>query len=243
VKSPIVSARDHRAASRLVKALLLVGVVGFDAVMPVTAASAQGFFDFLFGPRRLPDSTSSYGDPNSNESRPDTVLRSEGASSVAYCVRLCDGRFFPIQRSSGANPAQACGSVCPAAPTKTFSGSTISQAVAADGSRYTDLQNAFAFRERIVASCTCNGRDSFGLVTTSVNDDPTLRTGDIVATDDGFVAYNGGRQQKFTPVGSYAGLSEETRQHLANVKIAPRPATPRTGPSNSAGDRRVQLSR
>src|SRR5205823_234625 len=126
------------------------------------------------------------------------------AGGVAYCVRLCDGRHFPIQRSSGANAAQVCNSFCPATRTKIFSGGAIDRAVASDGTRYNELPNAFVYRERLVADCTCNGKDPVGLVTTTVNDDPTLRHGDIVANESGLVAYTGGgrRNAEFTPVDS-----------------------------------------
>jgi hypothetical protein len=227
---------------------MLVAFLASTATLNVAApASAQGLFDLLFGPRRptLPPSASSYGDPNGQAPRVEGAPRPDSGSSVAYCVRLCDGRFFPIQRTSGTNPAQVCSSVCPATRTKTFSGSTINHAVAQDGSRYTELQSAFAFRDRIVANCTCNGKDSFGLVTASPTDDPTLRVGDIVATNDGFVAYNGGRQQggSFTPIGSYGGLSAELRQHLADIKIVPRVAPPRPEAAPSSDNKRAQLSR
>jgi len=246
VKPHVLTTPLHGAPTHFLNVILLAGFVAFGVAVPAAPASAQGIFDFLFGSSRrpgLPPGTSSYGDPNSQDGRPEGPRSESG--SVAYCLRLCDGRFFPIQRSSGANPAQVCGSVCPATRTKTFSGGTINQAVAPDGSRYTDLQNAFAFRDRIVANCTCNGKDSFGLVTASANDDPTLRAGDIVATNDGFVAYNGGRQQsaRFTPINSYSGLSAELRQHLATARITPSQPTPRPEPAPPAGDRRVQVSR
>ena len=57
-----------------------------------------------------------------------------------------------------------------------------------DGSRYADLDNAFVYRKKLVAGCTCNGRDPFGLARVDVNTDPTLRPGDIVATKTGLVA-------------------------------------------------------
>ena len=43
-----------------------------------------------------------------------------GGRSVAYCVRLCDGRYFPIQRHANASPAQLCSAFCPAAKTQVF---------------------------------------------------------------------------------------------------------------------------
>jgi Protein of unknown function (DUF2865) len=96
---------------------------------------------------------------------------------------LCDGRYFPIQRHNGVNLVQTCSSFCPASATKIYSGNSINHAVAPDGKRYSELATAFAYREKIIPGCTCNGRDAFGLVTTPVADDPTLRPGDIVATN------------------------------------------------------------
>ena len=217
--------------------ILLVLVAAMATAIPAAPASAQGLFDFFFGaPRRSsapPPSASSYADPypsynpyGSRQAEPER--RGDHGPAVAYCVRLCDGRFFPIQRASGANPAQVCNSFCPAARTKVFSGGGIDHAVASDGARYADLPTAFVYRARMVADCTCNGKDSVGLVTTTAADDPTLRAGDIVATDNGFVAYSGGRRQnaEFTPIESWVGSSAQLRQRLAGVRIVPRNATP-----------------
>jgi hypothetical protein len=237
---------------------LAIAALAATAVMePATPASAQGLFNFFFnGPRRQapPPSASSYADPgypgyNGERER----LTAPPGIGGTFCVRLCDGRYFPIQRHSGANPAQLCNSFCPAAETQLFSGSGIDHAVASNGSRYASLRNAFAFRERVVDNCTCNGRDAHGLVTLNVAEDPSLRGGDIVATNEGFVAYNGTggrRNAEFTPIGSYSGLSPEMRQRLAQTRIMPNNATPvppeaiREGAAavDSRG-RRVQLDR
>ena len=45
--------------------------------------------------------------------------------------------------------------------------------------------NAFAYRKSKIENCTCNGKDAYGLVNMKAADDPTLRPGDIVATDSG----------------------------------------------------------
>jgi hypothetical protein len=197
--------------------------------LPVSSASAQGIFDFFFGGfRRQPSSASSYADPNSPFGGRQEE-RSESVSGVAFCVRTCDGRYFPIQRASGASPAQVCSSFCPAARTKIYSGGAIEHASASDGSRYKDLPTAFAYREKTVAGCTCNGKDAYGLVTGDAANDPTLRPGDIVATEHGFVAYSGGRGAQggdFTPIESYSGLGSDVRQRLAGTRIIPRGATP-----------------
>ena len=38
-----------------------------------------------------------------------------------------------------------------------------------------------------MAGCTCNGKDQFGLAPVKIEDDPTLRKGDIVAGENGLV--------------------------------------------------------
>ena len=81
-------------------------------------------------------------------------------------MRLCDGRFFPIQRHGGQSPAQACNSFCPASQTKIYNGSSIDNSVGPDGRSYRELSTAFTYREKIVPGCTCNGKDAFGLVNT-----------------------------------------------------------------------------
>jgi hypothetical protein len=124
--------------------------------------------------------------------------------AVAFCVRLCDGRYFPIERHSGLNPAQACSSFCPASQTRIYNGDSMDSAVTSAGKTYRDLDTAFVYREKIVPGCTCNGRDAFGLVNTPIEDDNTLHAGDIVATNAGLMAYNGGgggrQQANFTPI-------------------------------------------
>jgi len=232
---------------------ILIPVVTAMAVIAPVPATAQGLFDFFFGgPRRQgpPPSANAYADPNSTY---DGERRSAGMSGT-FCVRLCDGRYFPIQRMSAASAAQVCSSSCPASQTKVFSGGGIEHATASDGSRYASLRNAFAYRERVVENCTCNGRDAYGLVTPSVADDPTLRPGDIVATNEGFVAFTGGsnrRSAEFTPIQSYSGLPAEWRERLAQTRIVPSNATPippealRDSTASIPGDRnrRVQLDR
>ena len=90
-------------------------------------------------------------------------------------MRLCDGHYFPIHRTAQASPIELCNAFCPASDTKVFSGSPIEYAMASDGTRYGELDNAFAYRKKIVADCTCNGRDTFGNAVMDISADPTLR--------------------------------------------------------------------
>ena len=163
-------------------------------------AGAQGFFnswfgggqrqDSWFGQRPQPAPPSAYGDPSNPNDRPVATPYGQAAPAagsgraVAYCVRTCDGRYFPMQRLANANPVQLCNAFCPAAKTMVFNGSQIDYAFAANGARYSDLENAFAYRQKIVPGCTCNGKDAFGLARIDVANDPTLRAGDIVASGD-----------------------------------------------------------
>lgn len=215
-----------KAFKQPVRLALLAAIAAAAIGMPGASASAESLFGFLFGAppaRSMPASASAYSDPFSlfgTPAAPQPVETHASGGLVAYCVRLCDGRFFPIQRSNGADPAQICSGFCPAAQTKIFSGSGIDHASARDGARYADLKNAFAYREKTIPGCTCNGKDAFGLVNTPPAADPTLRAGDVVATDTGFVTYTGRRNAEFTPV------TGEMRSRLAQFRIVPSNASP-----------------
>jgi hypothetical protein len=224
-------------------------------ILPAGPASAQnGIFDSLFGRRGSPPAHA-YADPspqfnpfnpfNLFGSRAPEAPRPEVGGPVAFCVRTCDGRFFPIEHHAGLTQAQACSSFCPASQTRIYNGSSIDQAVGPDGKRYADLGTAFTYREKIVPGCTCNGKDAFGLVSTPIDEDLTLRPGDIVATNAGLMAYNGSnggnsgtkkQTASFTPIGSYSGLSGEMRRKLTETKIAPALETRAPLPQAPQGD-------
>lgn len=227
-------------------------------------ASAQGLFEALFGSfhRQAPDlpSARSYADPDTGApENPERLVspspKVETGPSVSYCVRTCDGHFFPVHSHAGLSAADMCRAFCPAASTKVYSGGGIDHAVASDGSHYADLDNAFLYRQQIVTGCTCNGRSPFGLAHIDVTTDPTLRPGDIVATKDGLAAFAGRKNQtaEFTPIQSYRGLSAAMRDKLADTKIMPpNPGAPKTTPvqlplpaaaKRDEDRRRVQLTR
>ena len=208
----------------------LMGCAGLAVALTVGAvapASAQGLFDAIFGALSGRPAPSAYADPNADAAR-----RPAGpvfGGGTFYCVRLCDGRFFPIQRHVNTSPAQLCGAMCPATRTRIYSGGDINRAVAQDGTRYADLDNAFTYRERVVDNCSCNGKDAFGLAPMNVSSDPTLRAGDIVATANGLMTYNaaaaksgrtaGAQGANFTPVDP-SQVSRDVRERLANTGVA-----------------------
>jgi hypothetical protein len=169
--------------------------------------------------------TTSRGPSSPREDRDPAPVATSGAS-VSYCVRLCDGRYFPIQRQSGVEPEQICNAFCPAAKTKIYSGDAIEHAVANDGKRYSKLDTAFVYRQKAVDGCSCNGKDSFGLARLDVTKDPTLRAGDIVARDGTLMAFKGSKKPTytagdFTPIQTYAKGDSSLRKRLSGVKVAP----------------------
>jgi len=203
---------------------------GLLALTPLAPASAQSIFERIFGglrhaieaPAELPANVRSFADPFSN---PDQVVepRRERGPMMAYCVRTCDGHFFPVQAHAGVSTAEACHAFCPASETRLYSGGGIDHAAAANGSRYADLDTAFIYRQQIVAGCTCNGRNAFGLARVDVNSDPTLRPGDMVATKTGMMAFTGMKNKvaDFTPVDAYRGVSKSARDRMFEIKITP----------------------
>ena len=65
--------------------------------------------------------------------RLDPVQRARDAAALcgggqAYCVRTCDGRYFPVTASDNASRAASCNSFCPASETKVVYGSNIDNA-------------------------------------------------------------------------------------------------------------------
>jgi hypothetical protein len=99
----------------------------------------------------------------------------------AFCVRTCDGRYFPVSGSDSQSRAASCSSFCPASDTKVVYGSNIDDAATEGGKPYSELPNAFRYRDELVAGCTCNGKDQIGLAPVRIEDDPTVRKGDLVA--------------------------------------------------------------
>ena len=171
-------------------------------------ARAQDFFSTLFGGfGARPQPRQQIVVPFGNEAAP-VVPRSRtrysGGGGQAWCVRTCDGRYFPISGSDDQSRVASCNSFCPASETKVVYGGDIDDAATESGKSYSDLPNAFRYRKEIVAGCTCNGKDNFGLAQVSVENDPTLRKGDIVASENGLMVANppNGRHAElnFSPV-------------------------------------------
>jgi hypothetical protein len=127
--------------------------------------------------------------PFTNEDSPGEAPRRRVASTggQAWCVRGCDGRYFPVTGPDDQSRAESCHSFCPASETRLVYGGDIDNAVSENGKPYSELPNAFRYRNEIIAGCTCNGKDAAGLAKVAIENDPTLRKGDIVAGENGMV--------------------------------------------------------
>ena len=181
-----------------VRSMMGAAALGAAAVLGTRAmphaAQAEDFFSALFGgfnaPRR--QAPQPYVRlPFADESAP--VRRTShysGGGEQAWCVRTCDGRYFPLASGGDQSGAVMCNNFCPASKTEVVYGGNIDDAATESGKSYSELPNAFKYRTEIVDGCTCNGKDHFGLAKVSVENDPTLRKGDVVASDDGLMVAN-----------------------------------------------------
>ena len=234
----IAVTHGHRSEPVKWRAVAWIGALSLAVLVAAPpVAQAQGIFDFLFGgfhERQPPRDANSYAEPPSpgigRVAPPamgsENVRQGEASTGhgVAFCVRLCDGQHFPLERMSNATPVETCRAMCPASKTKVFFGSEIGGAVAQDGQRYAALDTAFIYRKQLVGNCTCNGRDALGLARYDASRDPTLQAGDIVSTKDGFVAFSGkrGETDAFTPLTTSA-VTAQLMPASAQARSARRP--------------------
>jgi hypothetical protein len=227
----------------------LIAGTGAVLMLSVSPAPAQNLFDYIFGGFRralAPPTIGAYAPapprvvPQAvNPHQSERVAPNSGGPRTGFCVRLCDGRYFPVQARRNVSTVEQCNSFCPASKTKVFSGTVIDHAVGSDGRRYADLPNAFVYRQRMVPGCTCDGKSTVGLASVPIEDDATLRSGDIVASNTGLTVYNGRgphNESAFTPIDS-ANVPKSLRNQLGDVKVTPRPpsnATLVSKPQNQA---------
>jgi hypothetical protein len=204
-----------------VSRIAITGAVALACASALTpAAHAQDFFSALFG--GLTRGRTPYVSmPFANEDGSIPVQRGEtrryGGGGQAFCVRTCDGRYFPITASDNASKAASCNNFCPASETKIVYGSNIDNAATETGKPYSELPNAFRYRNEIVAGCTCNGKDQIGLAPVKIEDDPTLRKGDIVASENGLQVV--GRSDKRGASLNFSPASDKLRAKYERVPV------------------------
>jgi hypothetical protein len=186
------------------------------------AAQAQDFFSALFGGlgrSRAPQIHLPFAGEG-GPFAPQREARPRYGRGQAYCVRTCDGRYFPVNGPDKQSRAEACNSFCPASDTKLVYGGSIDHAATETGKPYSELPNAFRYREELVAGCTCNGKDQIGLAQVKIDDDPTLRKGDIVAGEDGLMV--AGRPDKRGAALNFSPASDRVQARYQRVPVVAR---------------------
>lgn len=185
------------------------------------SAHAEDFFSALFGGFRMrPPPEIRVPFPNDDMPRYDPPRqRASYGGGTAYCVRGCDGRYFPAQGADAQSKAQSCKSFCPASETSLVYGSNIDDATTDSGKSYSDLPNAFRYRNEIVSGCTCNGKDPVGLASLKAEDDPTLRKGDIVAGSDGLVVADRNANDRRGVAMNFSPLPDKVRAKFRQVPV------------------------
>jgi hypothetical protein len=194
------------------------------ALILAPAAQAEDFLSALFGAFggrahdpyiRMP--FASEGNPMMPQNEiPGPRIMTYGGGQ-AFCVRSCDGRYFPVSGPDNQSRAASCSSFCPASETELVYGSNIDHAGTENGKPYSELPNAFRYRNEIVAGCTCNGKDQIGLAPVSIENDPTLRKGDLVVAANGLLVAGRGADRR----GASLNFSPAPKSMLARYGRVP----------------------
>ncbi len=201
-------------------------------------AQGRGFgFFSLFGSRsrdvpeitvRPPEGTRERSRTDAEQSR--TASGENVGGARAFCVRTCDGYFFPAgpATSGEARTAQqsSCSAMCPGAEVAVYSvGSrgSIEDAVNGRGQAYSALRTAFRFRQGLDRSCSCQGLATAGLARLPLTHDVTLRAGDVVVTETGVQVFRGAsrfpyRAQDFVAARAYGRLPAEVRRRVDEIQ-------------------------
>jgi len=206
--------------------LALVAATAMCALALGPAAQAEDFFSALFGGlgggrSRAPSIQmpfASEGNPAAASGEVSRPRAGYSGGSQAYCVRTCDGRYFPISASDNQSRAASCNSFCPASDTSIVYGSSIDTAVTSSGKPYSELPNAFRYRNELVEGCSCNGKDQTGLAPVKIENDPTLRKGDIVAGADGLVVAGRGADKRGASL-NFSPASNQLRARYQRVPV------------------------
>lgn len=208
-----------RTALKLQAAVVLLAAVG---AAPAAAQSPGDFFAALFGGiiRAVPVA------PPMITVTPGTETRRSTGGGVVFCVRTCDGRYFPMSGVSAGQEEGRCAALCPAANTAVFRGGSIEHATDRAGAAYADMPNAFVYRTKLTDACTCTGNGPLGLAAVPIEEDTSLQKGDIVMQADGpriFAGAKGGvpySPAAFVTPERYPRISSDLRRRIQDLMVA-----------------------
>jgi hypothetical protein len=187
-------------------------------------AGAEGLLEFLFGPDPAP-APQGAARPSVPSRRAKAVgelryakpraVGSNFATDPAaggFCVRTCDGYFFPLIKSTRATRQQSCELACPSAEMEIYDGATIETARNRKGQRYSALPRAFAFRDGASQACACNDPlTAASRAEQAGESDPTLQSGDVLVETGGAFVYSGSR---LVPLAAASFVSPQVRDRL-----------------------------
>lgn len=163
-----------------------------NAVRTTTAPSQpqrpRNFLESIFGTPVQSDTEETTTDVDLNAISP--AKPGSGGGSRTVCVRMCDGYFFPLSRSSNSSrfttEDNQCKRLCPNADTQLFtmSGEDIRNASSVSGQSYMSIPNALRYRKELVSSCSCRAPgQSWAQALAGIEDETTLQKGDILVTE------------------------------------------------------------
>ncbi len=153
------------------------------------------------------------------------------------CVRTCDGYFFPISYatvpSRFGDDERTCKQLCPASEATLYvhrnPGEEIAQAVSIGGQPYSEMPNAFKYRQAFNSACSCRAPGQSWADALGVDRDQTLQQGDIIVTEQRAKqmaqprAVTGKGQTQFSPPPSQAQSPSGQPQEQAKEEA---PLTP-----------------
>jgi hypothetical protein len=166
--------------------------------------------------------------PRAAESRTPSGENVSGAR--AFCVRTCDGFFFPAGPAMSGDGRRAqqmtCNSMCPGAEVALYtlaSQGSIEDAVGPRGQAYSALRTAFRFRQSVDRTCSCQSVATNGLARLPITHDFTLRAGDVVVTEQGVRVFRGAarfpyRNQDFVEARSYGRLPADIQRRVVEIQ-------------------------
>jgi hypothetical protein len=241
---------------------LAIGFLATGLLAAQDARAEDDLFDFLFGPDTPSHHRSSGRSAEPGEAAPRQrgstppnmraglrVLRidpngaglSAAPSSGGFCVRTCDGYYFPLIPAERATRQKSCEYACPSAPMAIYYGSTIEDARNYRGEKYTSLKTAFSFRDKATPKCACNRpENSQAFFVRIARSDPTLHSGDIIYDRTGAYVYGG---NGFTPAAHSALVPGWTRERLRalleRARVKPRAGARQAAPGSTAAGEQI----
>jgi hypothetical protein len=166
-----------------------------------------------------------------------------GSTFRTVCVRTCDGYYWPISFSTTQDhfrdDEMKCQKMCPAAEVALFShrnpGEDMAQATSVGGRLYTELPNAFKYRQQIDQACSCRRPgESWAEAMKNIETRSSLEQGDILVTEERAKTMSLPRDAQGRPIRPAATPASASAPVAAAATTAP--ATPAQEPAPASSE-------